>query len=151
MTREEVPALIVNGENSGVEFKRDPVRAERLAPEMVALAVCRGGAVLLGVEDDGAISGIRRKDLERWVMDTVFGVQVHPMILPFHEEVRVDADRRVAVVGVAEGVAKPMCCATPAARTRTSGWGAVPGSPRANCWRPAGCCAWNRFPFPQAA
>jgi ATP-dependent DNA helicase RecG len=29
--------------------------------------------ILLGVEDDGAITGIRREHLEEWVMDTVFG------------------------------------------------------------------------------
>jgi hypothetical protein len=30
---------------------------------------------------------IQRVDLQRWVMDTVFGRTVHPMILPFYEEI----------------------------------------------------------------
>ena len=42
------------------------------------------------MEDDGTITGIRRGDLERWVIDTVFGRKVHPMILPFYEEIQVD-------------------------------------------------------------
>ncbi len=99
--------MILNGENSGVEFKRDDVRPEQLAKEIVALANFQGGMILLGVEDNGSISGIRRENLEEWVMDTVFGRYVHPMILPFYETVQVDADHRVAVVSVTQGTAKP--------------------------------------------
>ena len=39
--------------------------------------------ILIGVEDDGTISGVNRKDLESWIIDTVFARYVHPMILPF--------------------------------------------------------------------
>ncbi len=63
--------------------------------------------VLLGVEDDGAISGIQRGDLETWVMDTVFGRYIHPMLLPFYEVVTLEDDRRIAVVSIAMGTAKP--------------------------------------------
>ena len=107
MTKLELLALIANGENSGVEFKGDQERPERLAIEIVALANFRGGKLVLGVEDDGTVTGIRRDDLERWVMDAVFGRKVHPMILPFYEEVRVDDGRRVAVITVTQGIAKP--------------------------------------------
>jgi len=107
MTRLELLALIANGENSGVEFKGDQERPERLAKEIVALANFRGGKLVLGVEDDGTVTGIRRNDLEHWVMDAVFGRKVHPMILPFYEEVRMDDDRRVAVITVTQGIAKP--------------------------------------------
>ena len=107
MTKAELLELIANGENSGVEFKRDDLRPENLAKEIVALANFQGGRVLLGVEDDGTISGIQRQDLEHWLMDTVFGRTVHPMILPFYEEVEI-ADRvRVAVVTIGQGVTKP--------------------------------------------
>ena len=107
MTKSELLDLIANGENSGVEFKRDDVRAEQLAKEIVALANFQGGRILLGVEDDGTITGIQRVDLERWVMDTVFGRTVHPMILPFYEEIQVDDQHRVAVVSIIQGTAKP--------------------------------------------
>ena len=90
-----------------MEFKRDDVRPEQLAKEVVALANFQGGRILLGVEDDGAISGIRRDHLERWVMDAVFGQAVHPMMLPFYEEVPIDDTRRVAVITVTQGATKP--------------------------------------------
>ena len=107
MTRVELLELIANGESSGVEFKRDDLRPEQIAREVVGLANFRGGRILLGVEDDGTISGIRRDDLEHWIMDTVFGRKVHPLILPFYEEVQVDQQRRVAVVSVTQGTSKP--------------------------------------------
>lgn len=107
MLKSDLLQLIANGENSGVEFKRDDLRPEQLAKEIVALANLKGGKVLLGVEDDGSISGIQRPDLERWVMDTVFGRYVHPMILPYFEVVTLDDGNQVAVVTLTEGSAKP--------------------------------------------
>jgi ATP-dependent DNA helicase RecG len=108
--------LIANGENSGVEFKSvknvkgDEIRAETLGKAIVALANLRGGVVLLGVDDDGTVSGIqptRHGTLERWVMDTVLGHYVHPAIIPFYEEVVLDAGLRVAVITVTQGTQKP--------------------------------------------
>ncbi|MBI4756864.1 MAG: putative DNA binding domain-containing protein [Betaproteobacteria bacterium] len=107
MLRTELMDLIAAGENSGVEFKRDDVRPEQLAKECVAFANFRGGRVLLGVEDDGAVSGITRPDLERWVMDTVFGRYIHPVIIPYYEELVLDDGKRVAVITVEQGIAKP--------------------------------------------
>ncbi|MHA3904718.1 RNA-binding domain-containing protein [Castellaniella sp. WN] len=107
MLRAELLEIIANGESSGVEFKRDDIRPEQLAKEIVALANLRGGMVLLGVEDDGAISGIQRDDLETWVMDTVFGRYVHPLLLPFYEVIALDDGKRVAVVSIAAGTSKP--------------------------------------------
>lgn len=107
MLKSELLELIANGENSGVEFKRDDVRPEQLAKEVVALANFQGGRVLLGVEDEGSVSGLSRPDAERWVMDVVFGRYVHPQILPFYEELVLDTGQRVAVITVESGVSKP--------------------------------------------
>jgi ATP-dependent DNA helicase RecG len=107
MLKSELLEIIANNENSGVEFKRDDLRPEQLAKEIVALANFQGGKLLLGVEDDGTISGIQRDNLETWVMDTVFGRYVHPMILPYYEEVELDDGKRVAVIALTQGTAKP--------------------------------------------
>ena len=106
MLKAELLELIANGESSGIEFKRDDVRPEQLAKEVVAMANLNGGMLLLGVEDDGTISGISRDKVEEWVMDGVFGAKVHPMMLPFYEEVQVD-DKRVAVISFTQGTSKP--------------------------------------------
>ncbi len=89
MLKTELLEIISNGENSGVEFKRDDIRPEQLAKEVVAMANFQGGRLLLGVEDDGTITGIQREDLEEWVMN-IMQDKIHPMILPFYEEIRLD-------------------------------------------------------------
>ncbi len=115
MLKSELSQIIANGENSGVEFKRDDCRPEQLAREIVAMVNLSGGMVLLGVEDDGTISGIQReKNLEEWVMDTVVAKKIHPLILPFYQEIQVDEHKRVAVISFTQGVANTvaMCFAT---------------------------------------
>jgi len=58
-TREEnYLQMIRQGESQFVEFKRAAVEARHLAENMVAFANADGGALLIGVEDDGRISGI---------------------------------------------------------------------------------------------
>lgn len=107
MDRPTLLEMIANGESSGVEFKRDDCRPEQLAKEVVAMANLYGGCILLGVEDDGTVSGINRPNLEEWVMDAVFGAKVHPMMLPFYEEIDLDDEKRVAVISFSQGTSKP--------------------------------------------
>lgn len=107
MLKSELLEIIANGENSGVEFKRDDVRPEQIAKEVVAMVNLKGGMLLLGVEDEGSITGIQRENLEEWIMDGVFAAKVHPMMLPFYEEVNIDVDHRVAVISFAQGTSKP--------------------------------------------
>lgn len=105
MLKTELLEIIANGESSGVEFKRDDIHTEQLAKEVVAMANLRGGMVLLGVDDDRTISGLQRVNTEEWVMNC-FATKVHPMILPFYEEVHVN-DKRVAVISFEQGSSKP--------------------------------------------
>ena len=106
MLKTECLEMIANGENSGIEFKRDDIRPEQLAKEVVAMANFQGGRILLGVEDDGAISGVQRADLEEWVMN-IFQDKIHPMMLPFYEEVKLDDEKKVAVISFPMGISKP--------------------------------------------
>ena len=106
MLKTELLEIIANGENSGVEFKRDDIRPEQLAKEGVAMTNFQGGKLLLGVKDDGSISGIQRPDLEQWVMN-VMQDKIHPMVLPFYEEVKLDDKKTIAVVSFTQGISKP--------------------------------------------
>jgi len=102
-TRTELLEFIANGENSGVEFKRDDLRTQDLAKELVAFSNLEGGMVLLGVEDDGTVSGLTRPDLEEWVMN-VCRDKIRPAIVPFFEVVRsIEEGKDVAIVRVTRG------------------------------------------------
>jgi len=103
MTRTELLEIIRNGESSGIEFKRDVVQNHDLAKELVAFANYEGGIVLLGVEDDGSISGLTRDKPEEFVMTTCRD-KVRPGLIPFYEVVKdVEPGKDVAVVRVARG------------------------------------------------
>ena len=106
MLKTELLEIIENGENSGVEFKRDDIRPQQLAREIVAMANFQGGRIILGVEDDGAISGLHRKNTEEWVMNVVRD-KTHPLVLPFYEEIKIQDDIFVAVITFPQGVSKP--------------------------------------------
>ena len=107
MKKQDVFELIANGENSSVEFKLDNIRPEQLAKEAVGMANLQGGVILLGVDDEGNIVGITRQNLEEWVMNTVFGRYVHPIIIPHYQEIQLAGNKRIAVVSVSAGTAKP--------------------------------------------
>ncbi len=103
-TRTQLLAIIGNGENSGVEFKRDAVANRELARELVAFSNLEGGMVLLGVDDDGSVVGLTRERLEEWVM-TACRDKIRPAVIPYFETVKdVRAGRDVAVVRVPRGV-----------------------------------------------
>ena len=114
MTKTELLDLIAQGENSSVEFKSDRIDNRALARELVAFANLRGGRVLLGVEDDGHVSGLnlnepaseRRRSylkLEEWVAGTCRD-KIRPEIIPHFEIVRdVAPGRDVAVVSIDRG------------------------------------------------
>lgn len=102
-THTELLEIINDGENSGVEFKRDELENHALAKELVAFSNLSGGRVLLGVEDDGRISGITRPNLEEWVM-TACRDKIRPSIIPFYEVVRdIEPGKDVAIVSVTRG------------------------------------------------
>ena len=91
MLKTELLEIISNGENSRVEFKRDDIRPEQFAREIVAFLNTHGGRVLLGVEDDGRISGLTREGAlaQEWVLNA-FRDKVHPHAIPDYQEVSVD-------------------------------------------------------------
>lgn len=103
MTKTELQEVITNGENSGVEFKRDTIQPRDLVKELVAFANLRGGYVLLGVEDDGSIAGLTRADLEEWVM-TICRDKIRPELIPYFELIRnVEPGKDVVLVRVDRG------------------------------------------------
>ena len=96
MNKTELLEIIGNGENSGVEFKRDDAHPDSLAKEMAALLNLEGGVVLLGVEDNGAMSGLTRgrEEAERWVMD-IARQNLQPEMIPLWRSVAMDDGRVV--------------------------------------------------------
>jgi ATP-dependent DNA helicase RecG len=68
MEQNEIYELLSAGESISLEFMDERVRPESLAREMVSMANTLGGVILLGVQDDGSVSGLSgQKQWEEWV------------------------------------------------------------------------------------
>ncbi|MFH1890568.1 MAG: ATP-binding protein, partial [Candidatus Kuenenbacteria bacterium] len=61
--------LINQQEDSKLEFKLDDIHPNDLAAEMVAFTNLEGGIILLGVNDKGEAVGIKKDNIEEWVMN----------------------------------------------------------------------------------
>ncbi|WP_420444822.1 ATP-binding protein [Candidatus Poriferisodalis sp.] len=101
MNRTDLLEVLAGGESSRVEFKRDDVQPGRLAAEIAALLNHEGGFVLLGVEDDGNVSGMTRsaKQAEEWLMQLARD-HLQPPVVPTWEIVEPEDGVAVGVVTV---------------------------------------------------
>ena len=81
MNRTELRDVIRNGEDSSVEFQRDGIADYELAKELVTFLNLEGGVLLLGVEDDGTISGVHRQRVEERITD-LCRTRVEPPVIP---------------------------------------------------------------------
>ena len=141
MNRTELEELIRNGENSGVEFKRDDVVPERLAKELAALLNLEGGHLLLGVEDDGTVTGLTRapKQVEEWIME-VARVHLRPAAIPFWETLKLDDGNVVGVISLpADAPDKPYKAKRGSAWVTQVGWARPPAMRRTQRKRVSTC------------
>jgi ATP-dependent DNA helicase RecG len=107
MNKTELREIINNGENSGVEFKRDDIQNHELATELVCFLNLDGGIVLLGVEDDGKISGTTRENLDEWVAE-ICRIKIEPPIIPLLSWARnIEPGKHLLAVRVTLGPDKP--------------------------------------------
>ncbi len=107
MLKEQILELIRNGEDSTTEFKRDDVENHDLAKELVAFLNLDGGTLLLGIEDNGAISGTTRKNLEEWVAE-LCRMKIEPPVIPYLSWGKdVEPGKNVLMIRVPQGPDKP--------------------------------------------
>ncbi|HID99474.1 MAG TPA: ATP-dependent DNA helicase RecG [Thiotrichaceae bacterium] len=99
---------IACGESSRIQFKADFKNPNQLAAEMVALANSGGGRILVGVNDDGSITGLLAPDIGRLnqLISNVASQLVHPPINPITENSRFEQGL-VIIIEVPAGISKP--------------------------------------------
>lgn len=106
LDKSSLSQLISQGENVALEFKREDVKSDSLASEIVALANTHGGSILIGVDDSGEILGVEHaKKLEERVCNIARNNVIPPIDI-FSEEV--DSEDKVIVhIRVPKGKDKP--------------------------------------------
>lgn len=101
--------LIKSGESSQVEFKKRLNDPYKVAKTISSFANSKGGYLLVGVEDNGLISGIEVEE-EIYMLEQAATFYVEPLI---NLETKVEIsqpNRSVLLVHIAESGAKPHQC-----------------------------------------
>ncbi|GMQ26510.1 hypothetical protein Aoki45_31920 [Algoriphagus sp. oki45] len=80
MTLQEVRALAAKGEGLKIEFKKKAAFPEKIVREVIALANTAGGDLLIGVDDDGTVSGQRFIEEEVFVMNKAIDTLIFPKL-----------------------------------------------------------------------
>ena len=100
-TLTELIEKIYLGEDATIEFKRELPHRSSLADEIAAFANARGGAILIGVDDNGEIFGVNLQELAR-AEKTVVEIcadSIDPLVPIFTEKLRID-DKNVLKIEV---------------------------------------------------
>lgn len=107
MDIKEIRRLVFGGENAHVEFKRKVKFPEKIIREMVAFANTEGGHLLIGVDDDGSIPGIRYAEEEDYVMQKTIEELIRPKIKFDTEIIPLNEDYSIIHYHIFESENKP--------------------------------------------
>ena len=104
----ELMELIEKGEDSTHQFKKDVNNADSLAAEMVAFSNSSGGKMLIGVNDDGTISGLSSDDIRRLnqLISNTASQNIQPSINPITENIKT-SNGFVLLISISSGINKP--------------------------------------------
>jgi predicted HTH transcriptional regulator len=77
----ELKKLAAEGEGLQLEFKRKATYPEKIVRELIAFANTEGGTLLVGVDDDGTIPGVKYPDEEGHVIGEALKKYCKPQLL----------------------------------------------------------------------
>jgi predicted HTH transcriptional regulator len=106
MTRNQLDDLIAQGESTRLEFKRSISAAHRIARTLVAFANTAGGTLLIGVADDGTITGVASESREMVKIEEATDQLADPALSVSYETISPDG-RKVLIVKIEESLEKP--------------------------------------------
>jgi len=109
MTTTELQTIVARGEDSSHQFKVDVRNVDSLASEMAAFANTNGGAILIGVADDGSVPGLSREDVTRinQLVSNAASQHVRSPLTVQSENIALENSRLVIVLNVPKGIDKP--------------------------------------------
>ena len=104
MSKAQIHTLIQQGENTQIEFKSAAARPESIAREIVAFANTLGGSLLIGIEDDGSITGIESSIETR--IANISRNNIIPALRLDVQETQIDG-KTVCLISVPKGPDRP--------------------------------------------
>ena len=118
MTPQQLAYCIAQGEGSRLEFKQRVPAPTRVAKEVVAFANTHGGQLLIGVEDDAKVTGVKDATEEEYALLQAIEQCTDPPVALETARVRISRKRDVILVNVRESTQKPHFVRDPATDRR---------------------------------
>jgi hypothetical protein len=103
---QELKKLVARGEGATLEFKRKATFPEKIVREMIAFANTRGGVLLVGVNDDGGITGLKYPADESHVIRNALK-QCKPALTFTETFISVGSSRTIIQYTIPESTKKP--------------------------------------------
>lgn len=107
MTLQEIRILASKGEGLRIEFKKKAAHPEKIVREVIALANTAGGNLLIGVDDDGTVSGQRFIEEEIFVMEKAIQELIFPVLEYEVFSVKLSEKKGVAVFKIPMSMGRP--------------------------------------------
>ena len=109
MELKELYRLVKRGESDTLEFKRKAAHPEKIVREFVAFANTKGGDILIGVDDNGNIPGVKYAEEEIYVLNKALAKLCKPRLRYEYSIIPLDENdsRTVVHYQVAESKKKP--------------------------------------------
>ncbi len=107
MTLRELSQLVTLGEGQRLEFKKRVPGPERITKEVIAFANTGGGRLLLGIDDDGAVVGVKDVAEEEYALQQALARHSDPPVAFTTERIAITKKRNVIVVYVPVSAHKP--------------------------------------------
>ncbi|ERM82465.1 hypothetical protein P872_17725 [Rhodonellum psychrophilum GCM71 = DSM 17998] len=107
MTLQEIHRLAQQGEGLKIEFKKKAAFPEKIVREIIALANTEGGHLLIGVDDDGTVSGQKFIEEEVFVMEKAIAELILPKLNYQLSVLKINAKKGVAVFHIEKSEHRP--------------------------------------------
>ncbi len=107
MLLQKIRRLVEQGEGETIEFKRKVAHPDKIVREIVAFANTNGGNLLIGVDDDGSIPGIKFAEEEIFVLEQAIQRWCRPKLMYDHQTIPINQKRSVVHYFIHESDRKP--------------------------------------------
>jgi predicted HTH transcriptional regulator len=107
MNLRELQKLVAQGEGYRLEFKRKTTYPDKIMREISAFANSGGGHLLIGVDDNGSIPGLKYPDEDEFVLHQALGKHCPTIRYELHR-VAVSPNRHVLAYYIPPSLTKPV-------------------------------------------
>lgn len=107
MTLDQLKIHVKRGEGHYLEFKKKANHPDKIMKEVVAFANTDGGKLLIGVDDDGTLSGTRSIEGEAFIVEKAIRELTKPQVKYDLEVIKINEKKGIAIFHIPESTKKP--------------------------------------------